>query len=37
MEQTGAYDIPASREQVWVALNNPDILGACITGCQEVI
>ncbi len=37
MEQTGAYDIPASREQVWVALNNPDILGACIKGCQEVI
>jgi len=21
---------------VWDALNNPDVLGACITGCQEV-
>jgi carbon monoxide dehydrogenase subunit G len=36
LEQTGEYDIPASRETVWVALNDPDVLGQCITGCQEV-
>ncbi len=36
MEQTGEYTIAASREEVWQALNDPDILGACITGCQSV-
>ena len=36
VEQQGEYRIAASREAVWEALNNPDVLGACITGCQEV-
>ncbi|NKC01695.1 MAG: carbon monoxide dehydrogenase [Pseudomonadales bacterium] len=36
MEQSGEYDIPAARETVWIALNDPDVLGQCITGCQEV-
>ena len=36
MEQAGEYRIGASREQVWEALNDPDVLGACITGCQDV-
>ena len=36
MEQAGEYDIPASREVVWTALNDPEVLGRCITGCQEV-
>jgi len=36
LEQSGEYRIDASREAVWEALNDPDILGACITGCQEV-
>lgn len=36
MEMTGEYRIPASREQVWAALNNPDILKQCIPGCQSL-
>ena len=36
MEQAGEYDIPASREVVWTALNDPEVLGRCITGCQDV-
>jgi carbon monoxide dehydrogenase subunit G len=36
MDLTGDYRIPAPREAVWAALNNPDILKACIPGCQEL-
>lgn len=36
MEQSGEYRIAASREEVWSALNDPDVLGACIEGCQRV-
>lgn len=36
MDMTGEYRIPASREEVWDALNNPEILKACIAGCQEL-
>lgn len=36
MDLTGEYRIPAPRETVWAALNNPDILKACIPGCQEL-
>ena len=36
MDLTGEYRIPAPREAVWAALNNPDILRACIPGCQEL-
>lgn len=34
MDMTGEYRITASREEVWDALNNPEILKQCITGCQ---
>lgn len=37
MEMNGEQRIPASREVVWAALNDPDILKACIPGCQELI
>ena len=37
MEQSGEYEIPASRDAVWTALNDPEILGRCITGCQDVV
>ncbi len=37
MDMTGQQRIPASREIVWKALNDPDILEACIPGCQELI
>ena len=36
LEQSGEYRIPASRERVWEALNDPEILAACIDGCQSL-
>ena len=36
MDMTGEYRIPASRETVWKALNDPDILKQCIPGCDEI-
>jgi hypothetical protein len=36
MDLTGEYRIPAPRETVWAALNNPDVLRACIPGCEEL-
>lgn len=36
LEQTGEYRIQAPREIVWQALNDPDALGKCIAGCQEI-
>lgn len=36
MKLTGAQRIPASREHVWALLNDPDVLGACIPGCEGV-
>lgn len=36
MEMSGEYRIPASREAVWQALNDPEILKACIPGCKSL-
>lgn len=36
MQQSGEYRIAASREAVWTALNDPEVLGECIAGCQHV-
>ena len=36
MELLGSVTIPASPQQVWEALNNPEILRLCIPGCEEV-
>ena len=36
MEQSGEYRIPAPRERVWEALNDPEVLSACIDGCQSL-
>jgi len=36
MEFTGAFQIPASRERVWAALNDPEILRQCIEGCEAM-
>ena len=33
MEQTGEYRIAAPRDEVWRALNDPEILKRCIDGC----
>lgn len=37
MDMAGQQRIPANRETVWKALNDPTILEACIPGCQELI
>ena len=36
MEMTGEYRIPAPRAQVWEALNDPEVLKACIPGCETL-
>jgi uncharacterized protein len=36
MDMTGEYRVAAPQRKVWDALNNPDILKQCITGCEEV-
>ena len=30
----GEYRIAAPRDQVWVMLNDPDVLRECIPGCE---
>lgn len=37
MEMKGEQRILASRQVVWEALNDPEILKACIPGCEELI
>lgn len=36
MDMTGERRIPAPREKVWNALNDPEVLKACIPGCQTL-
>ncbi|SON54170.1 hypothetical protein HDIA_0629 [Hartmannibacter diazotrophicus] len=36
MDMTGEYRIPASRDAVWAALNDPEVLKACIPGCESL-
>jgi len=36
MDMRGQQHIPADRETVWNALNDPEILRVCIPGCQEL-
>ena len=36
MEQVGEYQINAGREEVWAALNDAEVLGRCIPGCQHI-
>ena len=36
MEIKGEYRIPASREKVFAALNDPAVLEACIPGCESL-
>ena len=36
MTMTGEVRLPANRETVWQALNNPEILKVCIPGCQSL-
>lgn len=36
MKFSGEYLIPATREDVWVALQDPEILQECIDGCEQM-
>ncbi|HEX3754748.1 MAG TPA: carbon monoxide dehydrogenase subunit G [Rhizomicrobium sp.] len=36
MDFTGRYQIPASPDAVWAALNDPEVLKACVPGCQAL-
>jgi uncharacterized protein len=36
MDMSGEYRIPAPREQVWAALNDPEILKASLPGCETL-
>jgi len=36
MDLTGEYRIPAPRDDVWRALNDPNVLQKCIPGCESV-
>lgn len=34
MDLTGTFDLPAPRDAVWAALNDPAVLKACLAGCE---
>ncbi|MGE0667652.1 MAG: carbon monoxide dehydrogenase subunit G [Sphingomonadales bacterium] len=36
MDMNGEYRIPAPRQRVWEALNDPNTLGRCIPGCESI-
>jgi carbon monoxide dehydrogenase subunit G len=36
MDMTGERRIPAPRQRVWTALNDPAVLKACIPGCESL-
>lgn len=36
MDMTGEQHIAASRQQVWAALNDVEVLRQCIPGCQSI-
>ncbi|MFT5174690.1 MAG: carbon monoxide dehydrogenase subunit G [Gammaproteobacteria bacterium] len=36
MDISGEFTIPALRERVWAALNDPEVLARCIPGCEEL-
>ena len=36
MDLTGEYRIPAPKQKVWEALNDADVLGASIMGCEKI-
>ena len=36
MEMTGEQRIPASQQETWNALNDPQVLKACIPGCESI-
>src|SRR5258708_2085449 len=36
MTMSGEVQLPASRQAVWEKLNDPEVLKACIPGCEEL-
>ena len=36
MDMTGEFIIPAPRQRVWEALNDPAVLQQCIPGCESI-
>jgi carbon monoxide dehydrogenase subunit G len=36
MDINGEFDIPANRQRVWEALNDPEVLAQCIPGCESL-
>ena len=36
MQMNDIQSVPTSKDKVWAALNNPDILRRCIPGCQSL-
>jgi len=36
MTMTGEVALPATRDVVWAKLNDPEVLKACIPGCEEL-
>lgn len=36
MEMTGEQFIPAAQAEVWRGLNDPEVLKACISGCESI-
>lgn len=36
MNLSGEHRIPASREKIWAALHDPEVLKACIRGCERL-
>ena len=37
MELKGSFDLAAPKQQVWDALNDPEVLKGCIPGCEEIV
>ncbi len=37
MDMTGERRIPAPRQMVWNALNDPEVLRSCIPGCETLV
>ena len=36
MDMTGERYIPLPQQRVWEALNDPEVLKACIPGCESI-
>ena len=36
MEMSGEERIPATQDQTWAALNDPEVLKACVPGCESI-